>query len=113
MYFILRFLVFALIAYVLSLVLTPHIKIDTYGVAILFVLVLGLLNTLVKPLLVILTLPITLVTLGLFLIVLNVLMVMLAGNLIDGVHIQSFWWALAFSLMLSFFSASLDRIGRR
>lgn len=99
----------ALVAYILSLLLKPHILIKDYGVALAFVLVLGLLNALLKPLLVLLTLPITLLTLGLFLIVLNVLMVLLAAKILNGIYIESFWWALAFSFMLSFFSTALQK----
>lgn len=112
MNFIVRFLLTALIAYVLSLLLQPHIVISSYGAALIFVLILGLVNVIVKPILVILTLPITLITLGIFLIVLNVLMIMLAAKLTNGISIQNFWWALIFGIMLSFFSTALSNWGK-
>lgn len=113
MNFIVRFLLTALIAYVLSLLLQPHIIIKSYGAALIFVLILGLINVIVKPILIILTLPITIITLGLFLIVLNVLMVMLAAKLTNGFYIQNFWWALLFGIMLSFFSTAMSNWGKR
>jgi len=66
MKFIVRLLITAVIAYGLSLLLQPHIVIDSYGTALIFVIVLALLNAIVKPLLIILTLPITILTLGIF-----------------------------------------------
>jgi len=107
MKFLIRFFLTSLVAYILSLLLQPHIMIKDYGAALVFVLVLSLVNIFLKPLLVILTLPITVLTLGIFLIVLNVLMVMLAARLTSGIFIENFWWALAFSVMLSFFSTAI------
>lgn len=109
MNFIFRILITSLVAYVLSFLLEPHIHIKSYGVALLFVIVLGILNVLIKPLFILLTLPITILTLGLFLIVINVLMVLLASRLTDGISIENFWWALAFSVMLSFFSSAIRK----
>jgi putative membrane protein len=60
--------------------------------------VLAVLNTFIKPILVLLTLPITIITMGLFLFVLNALIILLADKLMDGVSIDGFWWALIFSL---------------
>lgn len=109
MNFIIRLLLISLIAYVVAVMLSPHVEISSYGSAILFVLVLGILNVFVKPLLVILTLPITILTLGLFYIVLNVLIVLLADYLLDGIHIENFWWALIFGFILSFFSTAFQK----
>lgn len=108
-----RFLLTALVAYIISLLLQPHIEIKDYGAALVFVLVLGIVNIFIKPLLIILTLPFTIITLGLFLIVLNVLMVMLAGKITSGIYIQNFWWALIFSVMLSFFTTAIADRKRR
>lgn len=108
MRFIVKLLITAVVAYGLSMILSPHIIIDSYWTALLFVLVLALLNTIVKPILIILTLPITVVTLGIFLLVLNVLMVMLAGKFVSGIHIDGFWWAFVFSLLLSFLSSAVN-----
>ncbi len=100
MKFILRLLLSALAVVLLANIL-PGIHVATYGIAILVALVLSLLNMLVKPLLVILTLPVTILTLGLFLLVINALIIMLASSLITGFDVDGFWWALLFSLLLS------------
>jgi len=76
--------------------------------ALLVAAVLGLLNALLKPILVLLTLPVTLVTLGLFLLVINAVIVLLAAKLVQGFHVDSFWWALGFSLLLSMITSVLS-----
>ena len=113
MNFIIRISVTAAIAYGLSMILSPHILIDSYLTAIVFCLVLALLNALLKPLLIILTLPITILTLGLFLIILNVLMVMVAGKLVDGIHIHGFLWAFIFAILLSFISSAISNMEKK
>ncbi|WP_395052867.1 phage holin family protein [Flavobacterium sp.] len=69
--------------------------------AIIVAVVLGLLNLFVKPVLVILTLPVTVITLGLFLLVINALIILLCDKLVDGFSVNSFWTALFFSIILS------------
>ena len=113
MNFIIRLLISALVAFGLSKILEPHVQIDSYVTALVFVMALGLLNAIVKPILVILTLPITIVTLGIFLIILNVLMVILAGKWVNGIHIDGFWWALVFGVLLSFISSAISGLGKK
>ena len=108
MRFIIRLFITAVVAYGLSMILKPHIEIDSYGTAVIFVLVLGILNAIIKPLLIILTLPITIITLGLFLLVINVLMVLLAGKFVPGIHIDGFLWAFIFGILLSFISSTFS-----
>jgi len=100
MKFIIKILITALVAYLLSRLLSG-VHIINYWTAIVFALVLAVLNYTVKPILAILTFPITIVTLGLFLLVLNALVVWMASGLVSGISIDSFWWALLFSLILS------------
>ncbi len=107
MKFLIRLLVTATVAYGLSMILKPHIVIDSYSTALIFVLVLGFLNAILKPLLVILTLPITILTLGLFLLIINVFMVILADKFVSGIHIDGFLWAFIFGILLSFLSSTL------
>lgn len=76
--------------------------------AVLVAAVLGLLNAVLKPLLILLTLPVTVVTLGLFLLVINAVIVLIAARLIPGFVVDSFWWALGFSLLLSFVTSVLS-----
>lgn len=77
---------------------------------ILFAIVLTLLNTFVKPILKILSLPITLITFGLFLLVINALIVLLADWMMDSIQVNGFWWALIFALLLSIIEWILEKI---
>lgn len=113
MKFIVRLLVTAVIAYGLSMLLKPHIAIDSYSTALIFVIVLAILNAIVKPLLIILTLPITILTLGIFLLIINVFMVILAGKFVPGIHIDGFLWAFIFSILLSFLSSAINNLQKK
>ena len=93
------------VAYIL-----PGITVASFGSALIAALVLGLLNTLVKPLLVILTLPITIVTLGLFLLVLNALVFWLAGSILKGFQVNGFWWAVIGAIVYSLVSGLLSSL---
>jgi putative membrane protein len=84
------------------------IHIDTFWTAFVFAVVLAILNIFVKPLLILLTLPVTIITLGLFLFVINALVVLLASRFVDGISVAGFWWALIFSLILSVVTSILD-----
>jgi putative membrane protein len=108
MNFIIRLLITAAVAYGLSMILSPHIRIDSYSSALIFVLILGILNAIVKPILVLLTLPITILTLGIFLLVINVLMVLLADKFISGIYIDGFLWAFIFGILLSVLSSVIN-----
>ena len=83
----------------------PGVSVDGYVTALLVALVLGVLNAIVRPILVILTLPVTIISLGLFLLVINVIIVYLADKLVSGFNVDGFWWALIFSLLLSFLNS--------
>ncbi len=85
----------------------PGVAVDSYITAIIVAVVLSLLNFLVKPILIILTLPITIITLGLFLLFINAIIIMLADSFIGGFQVQSIWWALLFSLLLSLLQSIL------
>ena len=100
MNFLLRILITALVAFGLAHFLTG-IHVDTYWTALIFALVLAVLNVLLKPILILLTLPLTLITLGLFLFVVNTLVVLLASRFVRGFSIDNFWWGLIFALLLS------------
>ena len=90
--------------------LLPGITVASFGSALIAALVLGLLNSLVKPVLVLLTLPITVVTLGLFLIVLNALLFWFAGSILKGFQVNGFWWAVIGALLYSLISGLLSAI---
>jgi putative membrane protein len=87
--------------------LLPGVTIKDYTTAIIVAIVLGLLRLFVKPVLIILTIPITILTLGLFLFFINAIIVLLASNLIDGFSVNGVFTALLFSLLLSFFQSIL------
>ncbi len=84
------------------------VSVDSYSTALIAALVLGLLNTLVRPLLVLLTLPVTLLTLGLFLFVINALMFWAAASVLDGFHVAGFGAALIGSLIYSLCGMVID-----
>ena len=77
------------------------VQVESYSVAILVALVLGLLFAFLKPIIVVLTLPITVVTLGLFLLVINTLLILLADKMVSGFSVDGFWIAMLFSILLS------------
>ena len=93
------------VAYVL-----PGIVVASFGSAMLAALVLGLINSLVKPFLILLTLPITIITLGLFLIVLNALMFWFAGSVLKGFQVNGFWWAVGGAILYSLISGFLSNL---
>jgi putative membrane protein len=113
MKFLIRLLITAAVAYGLSMILNPHVIIDSYITALVFALVLAFLNAILKPILIFLTLPITILTLGIFLLVLNVLMIMLADKMVEGIYIQGFWWAFIFGLLLSILSSMLGNLEKK
>lgn len=103
---ILKLLLTAVAVVVLAEIL-PGVQVLSYGSAILVAVVIALLRLIVKPILVILTLPITVVTFGLFLLVINAVIILLASYFVSSFHVDSFWWALLFSLLLSLFQSVL------
>ncbi len=81
--------------------LLSGVEIRSYGTSLLVALVLAILNLILKPILVILTIPITIVTLGLFLLVINAVIALIASHIVPGFYIDGFWWAVAFSIIVS------------
>ncbi len=106
---IIKLLLNALAVIILSKVLSG-VYVDNYTTAIIVAVVLSILNLLVKPVLVILTLPITIVTLGLFLLIINAFIILLADKLIDGFSVSSIWIAVLFSILLSVLQSILHSL---
>jgi putative membrane protein len=100
------------VAVLLTAYLLPGVHVDHYGYALLVALVISLANIIVKPILIILTIPITILTLGLFLLVINALVILLVDSLVPGFRVEGFWWALAFSLILSIFNSMFSDLTR-
>jgi len=86
---------------VVSAYLLPGVTLSGFGAALLAALVLGLLNVFIKPILLLLTLPINILTLGLFTLVINALVIMVVSAIVPGFHVSGFWYALLFSVVLS------------
>lgn len=110
MKWLINLIITAVAVYVLSKLLEPHIRIDTFSTALIFALVLAFLNAIVKPLLIILTLPITIVTLGLFLLIINIIIIKLADSLVSGIYVDGWLWALIFGFLLSVLSSLLQQL---
>jgi putative membrane protein len=103
---VLRILISAIVAFALSYILSG-VHIQSFITALILAIVLGILNLFVKPILIILTLPITIFTFGLFLFVINALIILLAAKFVSGFRVDGFWWALLFSLLLSVLTSFL------
>ena len=106
---LLRLLVTAALVLLLANLLTG-VHVASFGTAVIVAVVLGLLNLFIKPILVILTLPVTVITLGLFLLVINAIIILLCTNIVGGFAVDSFWTALIFSVILSILQAITYKI---
>lgn len=101
---IVRFLLSG-VAVLLTAYLLPGVHVEHYGYALLVAALVSIANIIVRPILIILTIPITILTLGLFLLVINAAIILLVDYFIPGFNVDGFWWALAFSLILSIFNS--------
>lgn len=109
---LLKWLLSAL-AIIIAAYILPGVAVAGLWSALVLALVLGLLNALIKPLLIILTLPVNILTLGLFTFVINALMVLLAASIVKGFVIVGFLNALLFSLVLTLLQELLELVRRR
>lgn len=101
------------LAVLLTSYMLPGVHVEHYGYALLVALVLSIANVVVKPLLIVLTIPLTIMSLGLFLLVINAVIILLVDSLIPGFHVDGFWWALAFSLILSIFNSLFGDLSKK
>ncbi|ACU07623.1 putative membrane protein [Flavobacteriaceae bacterium 3519-10] len=106
---IIRMLITAAVAFFLTKILSG-VHFDNFATAIIFAIVLAVLNLIVKPILHILGLPLTIITLGLFAFVINALVILIADYFIDGMMVDGFWWALIFSIALSLITSLVSGI---
>lgn len=95
------------VAVILTSYLLPGVHLESFLSAIIVAAVLAILNGLLKPILIVLTIPITVVTFGLFLFVINAIIILIASYIITGFYVDGFWWALLFSIILSLISSLL------
>lgn len=98
------------LAVLISAYVLPGIKVDGYVTALIVAIVLGIVNAVVKPILLLITLPINILTLGLFTFVINAILILLVSNIVSGFKVESFWWALLFSLVLSVINSILHAL---
>lgn len=91
----------------------PGVTVESYLQSIYVAIILGLLNLFIKPIIVLFTLPVTILTLGLFLLVINAFIVLLCSNIVGGFHVESFWTALFFSIILSIFQSVVYKLTAR
>ncbi len=92
--------------------LLPGVYIEDFFAALILAIVLAILNGLVKPILIIFTIPLTFVTLGLFLLVINAVIILMADGLVSGFYVDGFWWALFFSILLSITNSLLSDLSK-
>lgn len=107
MRFLLKILLSAIAVFVLTRVL-PGVRLDDYFTAIIVAVSLAFLNTFIKPILVFLTFPVTIITLGLFLLVINAAIILAAAHFIIGFHVDGWLDAVVFSVLLSVFQSILN-----
>lgn len=108
MNFLIKVLITSVNVFILAHIL-PGVAIDDYFTAIIVAFVLAVLNVLLKPLLIFFTLPATILTLGLFLFVINACIILISDHFVGGFVVNGFWNALLFSLLLSFFNSFIQK----
>ena len=97
-------------AILLTAYLLQGVHVADFTTALIVALVLGIINVTIKPLLFLLTLPITILTLGLFTFVINALMILLTSNLVPGFSVDNFGWALLFSIVMTVLNSILHQL---
>ncbi len=106
--FFLKILITTVNAFILQYIV-PGIRFRSIFTALIVSIILAFLDAIIKPLLIILTLPVTIITLGLFLFAINAFIVLIAEYVVPGFTVQSFWHAFLFSLLLSFFNSFVHK----
>lgn len=111
MYFIINWLISTL-AILIAAYIIPGIHVEGFFSALVTALVLGLINAFIKPIIIILTLPINILTLGLFTLVVNAALILLTSAIVPGFTVDGFFWALLFSIALSLVNFALSKISQ-
>jgi len=107
---ILRLLITAAVAFFLAKYLNIGVHISDFTSALIFAIILGILNTFLKPVLKFIGLPLTIITLGFFALVINTAVILLSAKLVSGIQFDGFWWAMLFGIILSFLTSLLNGI---
>lgn len=98
------------VAIIITAYLLPGVRLSGFFAALVTALVLGLVNIFIKPVLLLLTLPLNILTLGLLTLVINALMILLVSAVVPGFNVTGFWWAFLFSLVLAVINYALNVI---
>jgi len=98
------------VAVMISAYIIPGVRVDGFLVAVVVAVILSIVNFLIKPVVTLLTLPINILTLGLFNLVINALMVMLVSSVVPGFLVASFGWAVLFGIVLSLVNGLLGTV---
>ncbi len=108
-------LIISTLAVLISAYLLPgvHIRDNSFLTALVVAAVLSFLNTVLKPIMIVLTIPVTIVSFGLFLVVINALIILLAARIVDGFTVDGFWWAMLFSFILSLVTSVLQGVKKK
>src|SRR4030043_952716 len=109
MFFVVRLIINIVAILIISYLFPKMVGVDSFLSALVAAFLLGIVNTILRPILVLLTLPLTIVTLGLFLLVINGLMLWLVSALVRGFHVGGFWGAVLGSILISIVSWILSR----
>lgn len=109
MEFLLQWLV-ASVAIIIAAYVLPGVHVDGFFAAMVTALILGLINAFLKPILIILTLPVNILTLGLFTFVINAALILLASMIVPGFKVDGFWWALIYGILLSIVMFALKKL---
>ena len=104
-------LIISSLAVFLSAALLPGVEVTDYIAALWVAIALSLLNGFLKPILIVLTIPVTLFSLGLFLLVINAAIILMADYFVDGFWVDGWLWALVFSLVLSVITSLMESLG--
>ena len=104
---------FSSIAVLIVSYLLPGIIVQNFVTAIVVAVLFSLLNVTIKPILIFLTIPLTIVSLGLFLLVINAIIILIAGAIVPDFGVDDFWWALVFSVLLSLVNSLLSSMYKK
>jgi len=109
---IVRLLINSLAVAITAYLLSAGVRIDSFFTAVVVAVVLGIINTFIKPIILLFTLPINLLTLGLFTFVINGVFILLVGRLVAGFDVAGFWWAVLFSIVLALVNSVLNMLSK-
>jgi putative membrane protein len=110
---LINWIVSAMVIFIVAYYVVPGAHVASFASALAVALVLGIINAFLKPVLIILTLPINILTLGLFTLVINALLIMLVSKIVPGFMVDGFLWAFVFGIVLSISNTFLGLLGKR